>query len=274
MNRHNNDVSLELCLEHIIDSHNPIFDAFYKLYEDTFDPNVIEPKERYKMWISSTKNGKHPFPYVLVVGHSSSLPDKIISFTSGNYMPLLDENFKPTQRAIGAIGHTATLEELRRKGYGSRVLSYFETTAKKLTEERNKEFIGLVCEAENRSVGFWHKSGFKELEDVIYFQPPLIFDPNTGERQYDEVQENLVIKSYNAKKTLPKSLVRNIVRTMYEYWCVPKPDGYFGSGINGDLNNPVAYENARSYIHEVVFKKFENSLSKIPGGHIKLKSKI
>ena len=164
-----------------INDSDPVFDEIYALMEHIFEPDVLDPETKLKSSIEETNNGSAPSPCILVARMFEAPGDntydldgnliefhhnpekttsRVVSFTSGNYMPLIEQNTEKYSGGIAAIGHTATVENSRSHGHGTLTVEYFEKMAKEIADNRGEVFHGLVCEAEGRSKGFWYKKGF------------------------------------------------------------------------------------------------------------------
>jgi len=93
---------------------------------------------------------------------------------------------------IGAIGYLATRPALRGKGgHGSHLLSAFETILHKRAVETGEPLHAVVLESEDRAARFWSKMGFRTAPGSRYIQPPLSYNPQTGEPASRAASETL-----------------------------------------------------------------------------------
>jgi len=264
---------------------NERFDECYKLMTHIFKLNVIDPKERYINWLESTREGSLEFPYVLVArilrvegNHKYDLDgnlikfgldtnvvtERIVSFASGNYMPIWKKGKGRTKEGIGAIGHLATVKKFRkdkRYSHGTRILNHFIKIMEEIARKRGERLLAIALEAGDESKGFWYKKGFRWPENTVYAQPPLIFNLTTGKPKFDEVPQYLMILNRDHTDKISKELVLDIVRTMYYYWCIKK----YESVKNGQTKRAIA-----GYIWGKVFKRFVRSVKEYEGKNIRL----
>lgn len=254
------------------------FEQCYELIRLTFGAAEREPRQRYLDMLEYLKEEHHPSPPVIIgrFWHVSGpqqydasgqlkgfgfdpliVTDSIMSVISGNYMKLY-----PPQRqkeGIGAIGHLATRSHFRRgKGHGTVLLQAFEREVEAIAAERGEKLQLIVLEAEEDSWWFWAKQGYRWPAGSRYFQPPLEFDPVTGERLHDEVPELLMVKIWNnsSASQIDSKLLIDTVRTMYQNWCLAKIVTYSFS--------KEAVQRATDYVMGKIFTDFLASLP--PGG--------
>lgn len=247
-----------------------MLDDLYPLLAHIFSSDVVVPREFIESSIKRRRGrdspcseilsvrwftvpGEHEYDYSGRLRNYHYDPGKstrrVMSFTEGSYMPILDSGFKATGASMAAIGYTATLELFRRKGHGTATVRNFERAASSISRERKERFYGIVCESEKRSLGFWDKKGFLWPVGSSYFQPPIAFDNSTGKGLYNEVRETLDIKPRNGKKTMRRELLTDIVRTIYYYWYAPK-----------GAHQGKADERIRSYVFGLMLNRFAGSL--------------
>jgi len=252
------------------------FDQCYELMRVTFGEGELESRERYVEMVRSLKDEHHPYPLVMIgrFWHASgpqlydasgqlvqfdfnplAITDNIVSVISGNYMAM-----QVSQRqgeGIGAIGHLATRDRFRRgQGHGTALLKAFEQEVEMVATMRGERMRLIILEAQADSWWFWAKRGYRWPAGTRYSQPPLDFDPLTGERRFDEVPELLMVKVWDdlAATHVDSKLLMDAVRTIYQNWCLAKTASY----------STEAARRARDYVFGKVFAEFVASLP--PGG--------
>jgi len=258
------------------------FEKIYALMKHIFEVQVLESKERLADSIIRTELGVHKFPCI-IIARAFTVPgtqlyddngnltrfsadavgetEVIVSFVSGNYMPLKRSY---TGCAIGAVGHLATLSRFRRNQehrHGSSVLKAFLETTSIMARERKERLTLVAVEATEDSKGFWYRNGFRWAQDTTYAQPPLAFNTETGDPIFGEVPELLMILPMRGETAISKQLLKESVRTMYVNWCLDK----YRRLPRVDVKNMI-----RHYVMGKVFRQFLSSLNEIEGEHVPL----
>jgi hypothetical protein len=203
----------------------------YQLLAEEFEPDVLDPLERYVGWLELNRTKKNRFPYLLVVAYCLVEGRALLlGVVSGNIMkveeyegPNTDEN---NDLYLFAIGHQVTDIALRKsgvRGVGTRLWKSAIQEANAWIKDLNGRFCYSVLEAEDESIGFWSKLGHLWPKDVHYWQPPLEFD-ETGQYKYPEVPETMMLGPMEAafEKTIYKKFLQNIIATMYLNWSLDK----------------------------------------------------
>lgn len=228
------------------------FEQCYELMRLTFPPAELNPRAGYVRRFATQANVPAPqarVPFVMIgrfwrvsglqrydsagrLVHFGFDPlmatEQIASVIAGNYMTLPPQGPEPDPdpgAGIGAIGHLATREHLRRTGgHGGTLVAAFEREMETLAAARGETTRLLVLEAEPDAMAFWARQGYRWPVGSRYAQPPLDFDPATGQRLYDEVPELLMIKNPHdpAATSVDAQLLRHAVRTLYEHWCLAR----------------------------------------------------
>ena len=251
-----------------------IFEQCYELLRLTFQPAELSPREGYVRHLTARAGmptARENVPYVMMgrfwrvagpqrydaagrLAHFGFDPlmvtEQVASVISGNLMPLVPPAVPGA--SIGAIGHLATREHLRRRGgHGGTLVAQFERAMEALAAARGETLSLLVLEAEPDAMAFWARQGYRWPVGSRYAQPPLDWDPDTGERRYDEVPELLMVKNPHdpGATTVDAQLLRHAVRTLYENWCLARPRTFA----------PHAAARAEQYV-EGVYAAFEASL--------------
>lgn len=250
------------------------FEQCYELLRLTFQPAELSPRVGYVRHLTAqaaTPAARSDVPYVLmgrfwrVAGPQRydaagrlvcfgfdplMVTEQVASVISGNYMTLVPP--AGPGMGIGAIGHLATRETLRRRGgHGGTLVAQFEREMGTVAAARGETLSLLVLEAEPDAMTFWARQGYRWPVGSRYAQPPLDWDPATGERRYDEVPELLMVKNPHdpAATMIDTVLLRHAVRTLYENWCLARARTFA----------PEAAARAVQYV-EGVYAAFEASL--------------
>jgi len=269
LNLRNDELDLPLCRlgEHALDSTRPDLlenlafrvitepgqwlNTAYELLAEQFDPEVLDPLERYVAWIELNRAKKHPFPYLLMVAYSRVQGRAVLlGAISANIMKVEEYVGANALRNlyIFAIGHQVTDLALRKngvKGVGTKLWESAIREAGAWIKDLDGEFCYSVLEAENDSVGFWGKMGHLWPKGVPYWQPPLEFD-DSGQYVYPEVPEILMLCPMDGvpKRAVEKKLLQNIIATMYLNWSLDK---------YRRVLSPDAMRKAENYVMERLF---------------------
>lgn len=239
----------DFILRHIRQA-NEAFEQCYELMRLTFQPAELNPRAGYVRRFATQAGvpaAQARVPFVMIgrfwrvsglqrydsagrLVHFSFDPllvtEQIASVIAGNYMTLSPQGPESDPGAgIGAIGHLATREHLRRTGgHGGTLVAAFEREIEALAAARGETTRLLVLEAEPDAMAFWARQGYRWPIGSRYAQPPLDFDPATGQRLYDEVPELLMVKNPHdpAATSVDAQLLRHAVHTLYEHWCLAR----------------------------------------------------
>jgi len=206
-------------------------DTAYSLLADQFQPDVLDPLERYVEWLELNRVGKHRFPFLMMVSYYRVQSRAVLmGVLSGNIMKV-ERYVGPNPGAaddlyIFAIGHQVTDPALRKrdvKGIGTKLWKSAISEATTWIQELDGRFCYSVLEAENDSVGFWTKLGYLWPKGVRYWQPPLEFD-ETGHYLRPEVPEILMLRPMDPafEGMVDQEFLQNIIATMYLNWSLEK----------------------------------------------------
>lgn len=270
--------------QQILNPHSDLFEQYYSLLINSFEPDVIEEKSYYIRSLTETNDGTSPAPDVIVVRYftvegkqkydlsgnlqifdclTNTKTEQIVSFISGNYMPLINHNFEINGKSIFGIGYLKTLDNFQGQKHASILMDEILKISHLIAETRKEQFTSMVTEAENDASGFFFKYGFRWPERVYYAQPPLTYNEKTGEKQFNEVPEHLMIYDIQRKMDLSKNSIIDAVRSLYYYWIIMK--------FKNDPNySEIAKENISKYVWETVFKDFMDSINAISNESCKM----
>jgi ribosomal protein S18 acetylase RimI-like enzyme len=249
-----------------------IFDQCDALLRRSFDPAELEPKARFAAMIERLRDPSHTWP-LLMMGRfwrvsgpqrydatgrlvcfgfdPLSVTESIAAAVVGHYMSL-----RPIGRSgesIGALGNIVTREHFRGgQGHGSALAEAFEREMVRVAQARGETLRLYILESQGDSQAFWYKLGYRWPQNTRYAQPPLEFDPVTGERVHDEVPETLMVKLVGQPDatTVDAELLLAAVRIMYINWCLAETKKF----------PPAAARRAEEYVLGKVLGEFRASL--------------
>ena len=255
-----------------------VFEQCDALLRESFEPDVLDPKERMVLMLERLRDPGNTFPFVLMgrfwrvsgpqhydtaggLTHFDFDPlaatEGIAASVSGHYMTM-----QPVGRpgeSIGALGNIVTRERFRRgQGHGTALTDAFEREMVRIAAARGETLRLYILESEEDSQGFWYKRGYRWPQGTRYAQPPLEFDPQSGERLHDEVPETLMVKMAGARDatSVDAELLTAAVRVMYLNWCLAATVGTFGERPFP----PAAAKRAEEYVLGKVLGEFRASL--------------
>ena len=229
--------------------------AAYRLMKSEFDVAVIDPYPRYVEWLKWNRQHIHPFPYLLIAAYlQKGASAHLAGVISGNIMPV-QEYAGPLPSTICrpfifAIGHQVTSRLLRQagwKGVGTRVWQFDVKEAGRRIQRRGGALCYSLLESERRSLGFYHRLGYRWPKGVPYWQPPLEFDEN-GRYLHSEVPETLLLRPMDEPpgESISRTLLQNIIATVYLNWSLYK---------YRNILSPPAMRRAEDYVMKVVFAR-------------------
>ena len=202
----------------------------YELLEQHFGREVLDPIERYAAWLEMNRRGTHPFPFLLIAAYlQADERALVVGVISGNVMRIERSHPRPGQAAssshIFAIGNQLTLPLVRQAGFrvGTRLWHRTIAEAKAVTRKLKGRLAYSFLEAENDSVGFWDRLGYRWPQAVTYWQPPLEFDKH-GDFILPEVPEIAMLKPLDVrdKRFIDRRLMHDIVATIYLNWALSR----------------------------------------------------
>lgn len=209
------------------------FRAGFALEQQEFAEDALDPQSRLALWLKETADGTHEFPFLNTVATLKGKDDYVVGVFDGNLMEVRDWNrvdplslkapALPTNECIFVVGRQATSRYIRDKvrGIGSRLFTFSVEAAAQQAKSLGKTLKYMVLESEPESVGFWLKQGFRAPSNTTYLQPPLEFDPATGNPLKGTRPEVLMFLPVNTDITyLPRQDFINAVATIYTYWSV------------------------------------------------------
>jgi GNAT superfamily N-acetyltransferase len=245
------------------------FEMGYELLRITFDPDVLDPRSHYIGWM---KDRTEPPPDLIMMGrfwrvsgrHRYAPDGQLLHFEFDPFVAtesiasVLVANYFTHESAVlgkrvgvGAIGYLATRPALRGKGgHGRYLTAAFETALQQRAADRGDYLLGAMLESEDRARQFWSKMGFRYAEGSRYMQPPLNYNPETGEPTSNTAPETFMIKRMDGAPTesIDRTELLEWLRLMYERWYSP------------ELNNDAATARARALVFDELFGIFRDSL--------------
>ncbi len=245
------------------------FEMGYELMRLTFEPDVLDPRSAYVEWLGGRTE---PIPDCVMIGrywrvsgrHRYAQDGQLVHF---EFDPLVstesvasviaasyfshDSPVLGQQVGVGAISYLATRPALRGKGgHGRHLLEAFEAALHQLAARQNEPLRAIVLESEGRAMGFWSKMGFRCAEGSHYIQPPLSFDPRTGEPISNTAPETFMVKFMDGSSPdcIRRDELLELVHLTYERWYSP------------NLDTETATARARALVFDELFGVFRDSL--------------
>ena len=136
-------------------------DTAYQLLSEQFEPDVLDPLDRYVGWLELNKAKTNKFPYLLVAAYCNVQGSAVLlGVISGNIMKVeeyVGPNTSEENGYIFAIGHQVTELALRKsgvKGTGTRLWKSATDEANEWINKLGGRFCYSVLEAEDESIGF------------------------------------------------------------------------------------------------------------------------
>jgi deoxyhypusine synthase len=228
-------------------------EAAYAVLHARVDQNVLDPCARYAEWLNMSREGRHPFPCVLVAAFlREGQRAYILGVVSGNIMRT---EAYVTPRPEGApaeeffaLRHQVTVPLLERRGVKGAETRLWEAAVEACRAEirrRGGSFAYSLLEAEGDSLGFWTKRGYRWPQGVRYWQPPLEFDAD-GSCVRPEVPEVLLVKpmSRESATTIDRDVLLNMIATVYLNWSLDK---------HRKVLSAAAMERAETYVMKSLF---------------------
>jgi hypothetical protein len=201
----------------------------YDLLSSQFGPEVLDPLPSYADGLVMDRLGSHPFPFLLMAAYfEDSGKARVAGVVSGSVMRIERRGAKRGGRAAPefffAIGNQATSPVLRSagiKGVGTRLWRRAVAQAGSIAKGLHGRLAYSFLEAENDSVGFWDRMGYRWPKDVSYWQPPLEWDEN-GDFLHPEVPEIPMLKPLGVadKRAIDRRLLYDIIATVYRNWAL------------------------------------------------------
>lgn len=245
------------------------FEMCYELMRITFDRDVLDPRSSY---VEGLKDRTEPSPHFIMIGrfwrvsgrhrytpegalaHFEFDPmvttESVVSVVCGDAISHYSETLG-RQVSVGAIGYMATRPALRGKGgHGSHLLAAFENRLRQQAEQSGEPLHAVVLESEDRAARFWSKMGFRAGAGSRYTQPPLSFDPQTGEPLTQPAPETFMIKFLDGTPAdqINRDALVDWVRVIYQRWYSPV------------LDNDAATLRARALVFDEMLGRFRDSL--------------
>jgi hypothetical protein len=239
-------------------------DTSYEFLRRHFGREVLDPPERFRDWLDMNRRGVHPFPFILQTAYVvRERRAWVLGVIAGNLMrvePSRPDAAKSALRAyVFAIGNQLT-EPLARaagvKGVGTRLWRRAVAEARSITAGLGGRLEYSFLEAENDSVGFWDRMGYRWPRGVTYWQPPLEFDEQ-GQYVHPEVPEIAMFKplDVSARRTIGREVIQDVFASVWENWVLHE--------YRATLS-PQAMERAERYVMGTLLDRVESLMPRTP----------
>lgn len=244
------------------------FKQTYALMEQIFEPDVLDEADIYRDAFPDPAAAAHTSNFIMVsrfwrasgaqtydaegrlvrFGYDPLLATEEIAATaSGTYMSLGPA--RPGE-AIAAIGYAATRPGLLRQGHGYSVVADFERVAAETAAARGETLTLLMLESEVTATAFWSRCGYRWPKGSKYMQPPISFNPETGEPNYPAKLEIMMVKAPGGSgESIDSGLLLQAMRTMLGTWFRPS-----GAG-------PEAMKKVDDLLFGTYYREFEDSVA-------------
>jgi hypothetical protein len=215
----------------VVDAADAWLETAYQLLSKQFDRSVLDTIDSFADFQKHDRQGMKYCPLLMVVAYVPRRDRAVVlGVVSGNLMPVRDyvgpNPAMPGQPHIYAVGHQVTAGPVRAagfKGVGGQLWHAAMAEASTRIGRQDGTLCHCLAEAENESLGFWTKVGFRWPKGVIYWQPPLEFDAE-GHYVLPEVPEVLMLRPMDAvpADSIDRVLLQNIIATVYLDWSLGK----------------------------------------------------
>jgi hypothetical protein len=193
-----------------------MLDVAYDLLTRQFKPSVLDSKDVYVDAVSDRSGSFRDFDPIFLAGVFQIYKDEwLAGFLSSDLM-LFGNAQDKVHLTIGNV--TTSLKIQRKLGIGTRLWQASLRAAEFEARRANRRLMYAVAEAEDESLGFWAKLGFKQPLGVEYYQPPLDFD-DRGTPTYEVERETLVILPLQDNcLSIQRDDLKEIIQDIYWNW--------------------------------------------------------
>lgn len=275
-------------IESIESKDDPTLSEVQTLFEQTFGEEEVDPEEVLR----SSVEGKTPWGTddinyrIFIVKNAEG---KVISTVTGGMLDLESNDIEKTKRTMFMVAYAVTDKRVRQHGLAREAYISAIKDAAIRAERQGKHLSFAAGECTYTSEKFWNKVGWKRVymqvpgeenkyEETRYVQPPLDFDPATGEPAEDagEAPEHLMIDGFGSD-ALSKRDLKDVIRAFYQWnnrWpqqafknkdaftrhntLVDEIESVFGNDLNehGDLKLLSQEERKKSQEEGVLIKDY------------------
>lgn len=269
--RHAFEPALDSHFQRMLTGADSYFEQCYELMRRTFDPDELEPRERYMVTITLGQKAETDHPNIMVgrfwetLGLCRYTEDNqlstfvynplhrgvyIAAMVNSNYMPIKGSTGL-TGQCFGAIGHLSpyppTMEHT-----APLVLAY-ENTIRAMAAARGEQLRLFIIEGDDSTLNFLYEMGYRTPLGTTFYSAPMEFDPDDGTPTEPLISQVLMIKMENppGATEIDTDLLRAVVHTMEDNWCI--------EDVDMSAFTDKAKARVRAAVNEAV-KMFDDSL--------------
>ena len=251
-------------IERVISSEQPEVEGIYKIMEDTFDPEELEPIEVIKAGIDgkTIEGEKNPTTYKVYALKNEQ--GEVVAFIAGGILDLKDKNGGDSGESIFMGAYMVTENKLQHQGFGRELYASAFIDADREIKSSGRKFKALAGEVNGEVEHFFNSAGFlkrtylkineKTLSEVKYMQPPTDWDKETGKpaEGAGNAPEHFMVSMMDGRNNISRDEVMQMVDAFYEWSHRPEKSSF---------SNEEAWAKAHQYVDRVR-NKLEEQLSK------------
>lgn len=222
----------KLTIERITDPNDPRVEKLHEFLvnQPQLSPEEIDPPEVTKAAIEGKAiSGEPTTKYIVIVATDEK--GEVVACANGAVLHMRDDELNPVDdKAFNLATYVVTDERYQRMGVASETFGVFTRESHQEAKDRNLELFAFACEATDNpdsekffnskgAKGVYIKRGSRSYRRVPYEQPPLAWNPETGEVAEGAgiVPEHLMIRLSSGKDKISGEDLMSIVWGIYEY---------------------------------------------------------
>jgi hypothetical protein len=241
------------------------FPPCYALLQEAFAADELNSAAEILADLSVPLSAESPEQYVMLarwaelsgaVGRTGEgRLGAVASLISGCYLALEEPRF--AGQGVGFIEYLATSAAQRGQGHAGALLAALEAEFMRIANNRRDRLRLIIGEIGPELVAFKLRRGYRQPPGSRYTQPPIAFDPRTGQPLSPALPKILMVKDMEAgagaelpaaELPVETDLLLHAVRTIFARRYLPK------------RLSPQAARRAWAYIEEQALRPFAASL--------------
>jgi len=246
------EISLEkdtFTIKSIKSKNDPALEELLTLLDKHFKEDTLNSRDAFIAKLEGkTKFGKDRPQYRCFYVRNNE--GKMIGLRIAEQFPLEDKEGNETDKNIFYAMYIAIDEEYRTAGVARELYVSSLIDASQEAEKRNKKLDFIIAECSPRTERLQNVVGLKrvyfkkdgQLTEFKYYQPPMKFDPATGEKLSGEPAEHLMLCKMTGQE-ISKEELFNSVRSLY----VQYQNGYPREAFENDQ----AFEKHQMHYQEI-----------------------
>lgn len=210
------------------------------LLERTFGEEEVDPQDALRLGLEGKTEFGTPDIAKYKIYAVKDSEGKVVSTVTGGLLDVKTKNGDPTGKTIFMVGYAVTDPSCRQGGLAREAYISALMDCAMEAQRTGKRFAFAAGECTYTSEKFWNKVGweraYKKVEgeeekyrELKYVQPPLTFNPDTGEPAEDAgaVPEHVMIDALGGGKPTERDLSETI--WAFYRWSSIKPREAFTS---------------------------------------------